>query len=62
MGYRGEIGVILINLGEECFDIYQGDRIAQAALVPIERFDWRQVDSLEESDRGSGGFGSSGVK
>ena len=61
-GYRGEIGVILINLSDDCFDIYQGDRIAQAALIPIERFDWKEVDSLDESDRGYGGFGSSGVK
>lgn len=61
-GYRNEIGVILINLSDDCFEIYQGDRIAQAALIPIERFTWQQFDALEESDRGTNGLGSSGVK
>lgn len=61
-GYRNEIGVILINLSDDDFEIRQGDRIAQAALVPIVRFKWNPVDKLEESDRSTGGFGSSGIK
>lgn len=62
MNYRGELGVILINLSNDCFEIYQGDRIAQAALIPIERFEWNEVAELESSDRGDKGFGSSGIK
>ena len=61
-GYRGELGVILINFGEDCFDIYQGDRIAQAALIPISRFVWKEEKTLDESDRGKSGFGDSGIK
>lgn len=60
--YRGEIGVILINLSDDDFEIYQGDRIAQAALVPIVRFAWKESDVLEDTDRGTGGFGSTGIK
>lgn len=62
MGYRGELGVILINLSDDDFEIYQGDRIAQAALVPIVRFAWNEFDALEDTERGAGGFGSSGIK
>ena len=62
MGYRGELGVILINLSDDDFEIYQGDRIAQAALIPIERFEWEEVEQLDSSDRGEDGFGSSGIK
>ena len=61
-GYRGELGVILINMSEDCFEIHQGDRIAQAALIPIVRFEWDEVKSLDESDRGKSGFGDSGIK
>lgn len=60
--FRGEVGIILINLSNDCFEIYQGDRIAQAALIPIERFEWNEVTELETSDRGDKGFGSSGIK
>ena len=60
--FRNNIGVILINLSNDCFEIYQGDRIAQAALIPIERFEWNEVTELETSDRGDKGFGSSGIK
>ena len=61
-GYRNEIGVILINLSNDCFEIYQGDRIAQAALIPIERFEWAEQTALDESNRGKSGFGDSGIK
>ena len=61
-GYRNEIGVILINLSNDCFEIYQGDRIAQAALIPIERFEWVEQTALDESNRGKSGFGDSGIK
>lgn len=61
-GYRGELGVILANFGDEPFEIHQGDRIAQAALVPIVRFEWKEVKELEESTRGTTGFGDSGIK
>lgn len=61
-GYRSQIGVILVNLSDQPFKINQGDRIAQAALIPIERFTWNEVEELDESDRGATGFGNSGVK
>lgn len=58
--YRGEIGVILINLGSEAFDIQPGDRIGQLVITPIVQADFFEVTSLEETDRGDGGFGSTG--
>ncbi len=58
--YRGEVGVILINLGQEPFTIRRGDRIAQLVLAPCVQGAWRQVDSLDATARGSGGFGSTG--
>jgi len=58
--YRGELKVILINHGEEAFTIARGERIGQMLLAPVTRLVWRQVDSLDETDRGSGGFGSTG--
>jgi dUTP pyrophosphatase len=58
--YRGEVKVILINLGEEDFTIRRGDRIAQLVIAPVTRAAWREVDSLDETERGSGGFGSTG--
>ncbi len=58
--YRGEIKVILINLGEEDFTIRRGDRIAQLVIAPVTQASWREVDSLDETERGGGGFGSTG--
>lgn len=58
--YRGEIKVILINLGAEPFTIQRGERIAQLVLAPVTRLAWREVDALGETDRGAGGFGSTG--
>ena len=59
--YRGEVKVILINLGEEAFTIRRGDRIAQLVIAPVVQADWREVASLDETVRGSGGFGSTGT-
>ena len=59
--YRGEIGVILINLSNESFTINDGDRIAQMIISKHERATWILVESLEETERGIGGFGSTGV-
>ena len=58
--YRGEIGVILVNLGEEPFIIERGMRIAQLVVAPVARVRWREVVALGDTDRGKGGFGSSG--
>lgn len=58
--YRGEIKVILINLGEEDFEISNGDRIAQMVVSPVTVCDFDVVNSLDETDRGTGGFGSTG--
>ena len=58
--YRGEIGVLLINLGSEAFPIQNGDRIAQLVLAPVTRAQWTEVDDLETTRRGEGGFGSTG--
>ena len=58
--YRGEVKVILINLGEEDFIIRRGDRIAQVVVAPVVQARWVEVDSLDETVRGAGGFGSTG--
>ena len=58
--YRGEIGVILINLSNEVTEIKNGDRIAQMVIAKVEQAILREVSVLNESDRGSGGFGSTG--
>ena len=58
--YRGEVKVILANLGEENFVIRRGDRIAQMVICPVVRAEWRQVEALDETTRGAGGFGSTG--
>lgn len=58
--YRGEIKVCLINWGKEPFEIQKGDRIAQMVVSRYERMVWDAVEDLEDSGRGSGGFGSSG--
>jgi len=60
--YRGEIGVILVNLSNEEFVIENGERIAQLVIAKHERAEWEKVEILSESYRGSGGFGSTGVK
>lgn len=60
--YRNSIGVILQNLGEDEFEISQGDRIAQAVLNKFETIEWNLVDSLDETERGLTGFGDSGIK
>ncbi|HUH27808.1 dUTP diphosphatase [Gelidibacter sp.] len=59
--YRGEIGVILINLSDEDFEIVNGERIAQLVITKHERAEWVAVEALSETDRGEGGFGSTGV-
>ncbi len=59
--YRGEIKVILANLGNEDFVIERGDRIAQIVVAPVQRGTLIEVDNLDETARGSGGFGSTGV-
>ncbi len=59
--YRGEIGVILINLSNEPFEINDGERIAQLVIAKHEEALWHIVDTLEETNRGAGGFGSTGV-
>ncbi|MDP2151344.1 MAG: dUTP diphosphatase [Parvibaculum sp.] len=59
--YRGEVKVILINLGEEDFVIRRGDRIAQLVIAPVASATWREVESLETTERGAGGFGSTGA-
>ena len=59
--YRGEIKVILINLGKEAFIVKNGDRIAQFVVAPVVRSIFKTVKSLDETLRGSGGFGSTGV-
>ena len=60
--YRGEVGVILINHGSEPFAIERGDRIAQLVIAPVTQGTWVEVDTLDETLRGSGGFGSSGKR
>lgn len=59
--YRGEIGVILVNLSNEEFVINDGERIAQLIIAKHERVAWNEVTVLSETERGSGGFGSTGV-
>ena len=59
--YRGEIGVLLVNLSSEPFVIEDGERIAQLVLASHEQAGWQEVEILEDSDRGQGGFGSTGT-
>lgn len=58
--YRGEIKVPLINHGQDTFIIARGDRIAQMVIAPVTRINWAEVETLDETARGAGGFGSSG--
>ena len=59
--YRGEIGVILVNLSNDEFTINDGERIAQLVIAKHERVNWQEVSVLDETERGAGGFGSTGV-
>ena len=59
--YRGEVQVILLNAGEAAFTVERGMRIAQAVLAPVLRAAWREVESLDETARNEGGFGSTGT-
>jgi dUTP pyrophosphatase len=58
--YRGEIGVLLVNLGAQPYPVRRGQRIAQIVFAPVASAAWREVPRLETSDRGAGGFGSTG--
>ena len=58
--YRGEIKVILVNLSNTPFEIVPGERIAQMVVARHERVEWEEVDTLDETERGAGGFGSTG--
>lgn len=58
--YRGEVGVIVLNAGNEAFEVTRGMRIAQAVLAPVVRAAWVEVEDLDETSRGAGGFGSTG--
>ena len=60
--YRADVGVILINLGQENFVVNDGDRIAQMVIAKHERAEWEVVDELDETERGEGGYGHTGVK
>ena len=60
--YRGEIGAILINLGQETFTVERGMRIAQMVVAPVTGFTWHEQEELGKTNRGAGGFGSTGVK
>ena len=58
--YRGELKVIMINLGAETFSIRRGDRVAQLVLAPVTQASWLEVETLDDTARGTGGFGSTG--
>ncbi len=60
--YRGEIGIILLNAGAAAFVVTRGMRIAQAVLAPVLRAQWQEVETLPATQRGTGGFGSTGVR
>jgi len=60
--YRGEVKVLLIHLGDESLTLRRGDRVAQLVVARVERVEWEEADALEESGRGDGGFGSTGVE
>ena len=59
--YRGEIGVIMINLSQDDFTVKDGERIAQMVITSHERVQWESVESLDDTQRGAGGFGHSGI-
>ncbi len=60
--YRGEVKIILANFSKEDFAIKRGDRIAQMIVGRYEKVDWQEVDELSETERGDGGFGSTGIR
>ena len=60
--YRGEIGIILVNLSDETFVVEHGERICQMVINKVESIQWNQVESLDDSERGDGGFGHTGTK
>lgn len=60
--YRGEVGVILVNLSNQAYTIENGERIAQMIIAKHERALWEEVTELSETERGAGGFGSTGIK
>ncbi|SFJ01610.1 dUTP diphosphatase [Myroides guanonis] len=60
--YRGELGIILVNLSNEPFVVENGERIAQMVISKFEQISWEGVEILSETERGAGGFGSTGVK
>ena len=60
-GYRGEVGVVLANFGDTDFVVEKGDRIAQMVIAPVTRAEIVEVSQVDETDRGTGGFGSTGV-
>lgn len=60
--YRGNVGVILVNLSNEDFTVENGERIAQMVIAKHERAEWEEVETLSDTNRGEGGFGSTGTK
>lgn len=60
--YTGEVGVSLINLSNDTFVVQPGERIAQMVIAKYEKINWKEVATLDETERGSGGFGSTGMK
>ena len=61
-GYRGEVNAVLINHGGEAVEFERGDRVAQIIISEMSGFNWQEVSELDETERGTGGFGSTGVK
>ena len=61
-GYRGEIGVILANFGDKEFSVSKGDKVAQLVFAPVVQPEIEETDTIDETDRGAGGFGSTGVR
>ena len=59
--YRGEVMVVLVNLGDQPFPVTRGMRIAQMVVAPVAQVEWREADELPDTERGSGGFGSTGL-
>ena len=60
-GYRGEVGVILVNLGDSEFQVRKGDKVAQLVIAPVTQPEIAETDAVDETDRGVGGFGSTGA-
>ena len=60
-GYRGEVGVILVNLGDADFQVRRGDKVAQLVIAPVTQPEIAETDAVDETDRGVGGFGSTGA-